>query len=213
MNTAKTIATLTGAIVPTDIGDTSTLKPGLYLSLYHGRQTPAEELSDWGAPGPVIGPLRNVHTTYCAEVRVEFETVEDHDNYFPREAAAWDMQHRIVEYRREAELVFIEDLLAYNGMYYGDWTVFVVPGARESEAEKLLAALRADIEAMQHGREYGDPIHEMHDTEIDPDNFFGPFARYYDHGQGVEGIEQGFVEAPNGVSIEWPNLRILLERK
>lgn len=32
-------------------------KAGLYISLLHGRQSPNEELHDWGFSGPIIGPI------------------------------------------------------------------------------------------------------------------------------------------------------------
>ena len=43
-----------------------------YMKLFHGRNTPDEDLDDWGADGPIIGPLQWVHTTYGATIRLAF---------------------------------------------------------------------------------------------------------------------------------------------
>jgi len=114
-----------GADVPRYLEDTPA-KPGLYLVLFHGREHPAELLGDWGANGPMIGPLEYVHTTYATEVKFEFESTEDHDRYFKREVASSTLNGVPLSYRIEADLAVIGDLLKYGGMYYGDWSVFVV---------------------------------------------------------------------------------------
>lgn len=103
----------------------TTLQPGLYLGLFHGRKKPDEELDDWGFNGPVIGPLEFVHTTYASEVKIEFKTMADFERYFPEEAKR----------RREgglfgdpsAQLSIHEDMLVFEGEYFGDWTVYVEP--------------------------------------------------------------------------------------
>jgi hypothetical protein len=47
----------------------------VYLHLFHGRKSPDEQLDDWGEDGPVLGPLKYVHTTYARDLKVE--TAED----------------------------------------------------------------------------------------------------------------------------------------
>ncbi len=51
--------------------DTS-LPAGLYLGLFHGRDTPDADMDDWGFVGPIIGPLEYAHTTYASEIKLHF---------------------------------------------------------------------------------------------------------------------------------------------
>lgn len=79
-------------------------------------------------------------------------------------------------------------------------------------AEEVLRSLVADIEAMQALNRPGELIYEMgysNDKSNDhmPKDFFGPFKSYVDHDEH----EPGMVDGGDGISIEWPNLRILLD--
>ncbi len=71
----------------------------MYLKLFHGRADPTVSLDDWGEEGPIFGPMSYVHTTYAADIK--FEVGED-----------------------MCELLIIHDMVYYDGMYYGDWSVF-----------------------------------------------------------------------------------------
>jgi len=75
---------------------------GLYLSLYHGRTSPEEVLDDWGPRGPWFGPLQYVAQTYMTTLRLGLDPKED---------------------RHELELEFVDELVQFEGMYYGDWVV------------------------------------------------------------------------------------------
>ncbi len=72
----------------------------MYLQLFHGRQNPHEQLEDWGAPGPVFGPLEYVHTTYGVDVKFTYA-----DNS-----------------KRNGWLTVVDGLVYYDGFYYGDWS-------------------------------------------------------------------------------------------
>ena len=72
----------------------------LYLRLFHGRINPAQDMDDWGSDGPVFGPYSFIHTTYSSLVRLG------------NEDGSCD------------ELFSYEDMLYYDGCYYGDWSVF-----------------------------------------------------------------------------------------
>ena len=79
------------------------LRPGrLYLHLFHGRADPHEQLDDWGFPGPTFGPLQSVQQTYAGGWRLfgEYGVTE-----------GWLPMH--------------DDLVAWDGAYFGDVTVFV----------------------------------------------------------------------------------------
>lgn len=75
-----------------------------YIELFHGRKDPNQEMDDWGEPGPVFGPLRFVHTTYARHVKLGLPAGD----------------------KREVADLFVtpNDLVYYDGVYYGDWSVF-----------------------------------------------------------------------------------------
>jgi hypothetical protein len=88
-------------------------KPGMYLGLFHGRDTPHEAMNGWGFDGPALGPLKHVHTTYACSMNVEFSSLSDaymltgsNDTFL--------------------ELQLDGDLLCFDGKLYGDWTVYMV---------------------------------------------------------------------------------------
>ena len=68
----------------------------LYIRLFHGRNHKDEDLDDWGFDGPIFGPYDFVHTTYACHIRMG----DAH------------------------ELRIVEDMVFYDGKYYGDWSVF-----------------------------------------------------------------------------------------
>jgi len=76
----------------------------VYLELFHGRTSPSQELRSWGSNGPYLGPLAWVHTTYACHVRA-----------CP------------VGGRDGIDIPVVDDLLYYDGVYYGDWSIWA-PG-------------------------------------------------------------------------------------
>ena len=77
-------------------------KSGMYLTMTHGRNHPAEQLHTWGFRGPWIGPLEYFHVTYCSTVNIgvihEGQSLNLHDT-----------------------MQIVDDLLEFQGKYYGDW--------------------------------------------------------------------------------------------
>lgn len=82
----------------------------LYIRLFHGRTNPEQDMNEWGTDGPVFGPYDYVHTTYSSLVRLG----RDDDNC-------------------EELRVLDHDLLFYDGVYYGDWSVFTEDIFEKSE--------------------------------------------------------------------------------
>jgi len=76
------------------------IKGKMYLRLFHGRQTPDEELDGWGSEGPTFGPLDSFHATYLTTFNIYRET-------------------------DEAELFAQQDLFVFEGKYYGDMSIFI----------------------------------------------------------------------------------------
>jgi len=76
----------------------------IYIELFHGRK-PGEELHDWGTQGPVFASTNFFHTTYGCEVKFG----EDGDHILSVVGGADDT---------------VSDCIYYDGMFYGDWTVF-----------------------------------------------------------------------------------------
>ena len=70
----------------------------LTIKLYHGRLSPAEELNDWGTDGPLLR-IGGFQSTYLSTYRV---MLADQDWHF---------------------LKFVDDLLYYDGVLYGDFTI------------------------------------------------------------------------------------------
>ena len=71
----------------------------IYLRLFHGRTDPAQDMDDWGLDGPIFGPYEFVHTTYALNLK------------FGKNGTC-------------NELFCYEDMVYYDGVYYGDWTIF-----------------------------------------------------------------------------------------
>lgn len=84
--------------------------PDLYLKLIHGRNSPTEQLDDWGFQGPTLGPFHWIHSTYATHVR-----------------CGWDANGD------EICLDYSGDLLTHEGKYYGDWEVTTKEDARSQE--------------------------------------------------------------------------------
>jgi hypothetical protein len=70
------------------------------IQLFHGRKDPAEDLETWGSQGPVF-LVEHVHVTYRCDIKLG-----------------------IPEPAGDGDLRFHEDLVFYDGTYYGDWSVF-----------------------------------------------------------------------------------------
>ena len=82
------------------------LTPGkLYLRLFHGRTDPAQDMNDWGFDGPIFGPLCSVHQTYGGALHFYGEDAAD-----------------------ECRLSQHEDMIVWDGGYYGDVAIFVAGG-------------------------------------------------------------------------------------
>lgn len=81
------------------------VKNEMYLQLFHGRKSPDEQLDNWGTDGPVFGPLQFCHTTYGCHIKLGYL---DDDGLESR-----------------GDLHVIENLVYYDGVYYGDWSVFL----------------------------------------------------------------------------------------
>lgn len=108
----------------------------LYLRLFHGRRDPAENLEERGSDGPIIGPLAFVHTTYMCDVKFACPPAVM-ERFFPAIMADWRMRKLSSVHAPLCDWQFdiVEDLIFYEGVYYGDWTVFIADPAKvESEA-------------------------------------------------------------------------------
>jgi hypothetical protein len=106
-------------------GDRDTdLPAGLYLGLFHGRDAANTDMDDWGFAGPVIGPLEYAHTTYASEVKLCFIDGQRAALYFPDTGDITTVTTGECVPCLEAVLSITEDLIVFDGRYFGDWTVF-----------------------------------------------------------------------------------------
>lgn len=69
-----------------------------YLRLFHGRKDPNQDMDSWGEDGPCF-EITYAHVTYMNSIKIK-------------------------SYELEVELQRVDDLIYYDGMYYGDWSVF-----------------------------------------------------------------------------------------
>ena len=95
------------------------MNDGVYIELFHGRADPLQDLEDWGEPGPVFGPFRFAHTTYATHIKLGADADDPQD------------------------LNILGDMVYYDGMWYGDWSVFP---ASTFEAETGLQERRQDFD-------------------------------------------------------------------
>jgi hypothetical protein len=84
------------------------------LELFHGRTSPDEHLDNWGRQGPVF-LVDFVHLTYLCDIKLGI----DHPN-------------------GDGDLRFVEDLVYYNGIYYGDWSVFSPAILNEEQKSRIV---------------------------------------------------------------------------
>ena len=86
-------------------------RPGLYLSLSHGRDFPQQTVKSRGFAGPKIGPLLYVQTLYGQEVSLRFANRRDAKRFFPESTGVAEL------------LQVVEGTLVYRGKCYGIWDV------------------------------------------------------------------------------------------
>ena len=67
----------------------------VYIILFHGRNDAIEQMDDWGQQGPIFGPFDYVHTTYGSEIKLGKDNI----------------------------LAVVDDLVYYDGILYGDWSI------------------------------------------------------------------------------------------
>lgn len=95
---------------PPDWGDMPK-RPGLYLSLSHGRDFPQQTMRQRGFAGPKIGPLLYMQTHYAQRITLRFANRRDAKRFFPDTTLAIN------------SLEVIEGTLVYGDKCYGDWDV------------------------------------------------------------------------------------------
>ena len=97
-----------------------TSPPGIYMSLYHGRTDPAQEMDDWGFDcAYTIGPINHIVQTYNSTTRLLMGTHNEIDVWIT-DAVNQDELHFI----KPNVLVLFDDMLYLNGSFYGDWSFF-----------------------------------------------------------------------------------------
>ena len=101
--------TTTDSTTPLLIPRGTPLVPGkMYLRLYHGRHDPDQEMDEWGFDGPTFGPLSCYIQIYRSTFRI----------YGENSAEYW--------------LETYDDMIRFDGSYYGDMEVFVARNGRKA---------------------------------------------------------------------------------
>jgi hypothetical protein len=127
-------------------------QPGMYLGVFHGRKTDAEALQDWGANGPIIGPINWCHSTYYSHVRIQFADGVDFKKY------GFDNDEPDIP-------VSAGGCLQIDGMLYGDWTVFhhrmpESDPARKADLAAAIAKARLTLDGDSNDAEH-DALFEL----------------------------------------------------
>ncbi len=102
---------------------TSPTEPGTYLKLLHGRSTLDEEMNDWGADGPWIGPIEWFHCTYMTSISLGFMDGETVECLTQNETPV-------------APIFFAFDMIYFNGMYYGDWEIQNITSSNDTQPDQ-----------------------------------------------------------------------------
>ena len=92
-------------------------RPGLYLSMSHGCDFPAQIMRGRGFAGPKIGPVLYVKTCCGQEVTLRFATLRDAKRFFPETVD------------KMPKLQIVEGTLVHDGKCYGDWDVCFIAEA------------------------------------------------------------------------------------
>ncbi len=90
-----------------DLSQQKEQKGKQYLRLYHGRIDPKEKLEDWGSEGPIFGPYESVQMTYGSHIKMHTGSGFD-------------------------DLNWLEDLIYYDGIFYGDMEIFNAEEAQKT---------------------------------------------------------------------------------
>lgn len=75
----------------------------MYFNLFHGRKDRAADMTGPGSEGPSF-QVSKVHGVYHSNIRVFNDEVRDNGFFW-----------------------YFGDLILYNGVYYGDWSVTELP--------------------------------------------------------------------------------------
>lgn len=82
----------------------------VYIRLFHGRRSPDMDMDDWGTEGPCLGPFRWVHPSYTHRI--------------------WLGRQRT--WGQELFLSYYEDLVYYDGVFYGDHSIVPTKGGLDN---------------------------------------------------------------------------------
>lgn len=95
----------------------------IYVDLFHGRIDPAQNMEDWGFSGPILGPFVSVSFTYLHHIRCN----DEHG-----EAITLELK---------------EDMIMFDGKYYGDFCIFHEDYfiARPDERSRILKTLNKEV--------------------------------------------------------------------
>lgn len=85
----------------------------LYIKLFHGRKDPGQDMDDWGSDGPIFGPYCFIHTVYASRLYMGRHRCQSH------------------------ELEMHDDMIGYDGVYYGDWSVFTADIFKNEDPSRL----------------------------------------------------------------------------
>lgn len=91
----------------------------VYVNLFHGRNDPDAVMEDWGEPGPLLGPFEWVQVTYLKNIRAEYIDKNGKSTL--------------------AHFAVVDDMVYYDGMYYGDFDILSTSRLHTRDMKKSMA--------------------------------------------------------------------------
>jgi hypothetical protein len=125
----------------------------IYVDLFHGRNTPSEEMDDWGFNGPILGPFEFIHYTYGDDIKLgEAQTIKIESIPNEIECPAFDFN----------------GLINFLGSYYGDLVYFTDISDREVITQRISRTKEV----------FSIPFEQIHSLLDDTEEWIQNFARY-----------------------------------
>ena len=86
----------------------------LCLELSHGRKKPEQDMTGWGKNGPILGPFPSIHVEYRGDLRI------------------------VLQGDKETCISIDDDLIYYDGMYYGNWVIVSVASLSPRQRKRVV---------------------------------------------------------------------------
>jgi hypothetical protein len=134
----------------------------IYVDLFHGRNTPSEDMDGWGFTGPILGPFEFIHYTYGDDIKLgEAQTIKIES--IPNEIECPAFCQNIL-----LPAFDFNGLINFLGSYYGDLVYFTDISDREVITQRISRTKEV----------FSIPFEQIHLLLDDTEEWIQNFARY-----------------------------------